>query len=744
MQRFDPCFAPPTQHPVVAAQNLSPNCLPSRHTRCNIALHYPLMNKQTLILLGALLLTFSCRNGSDKHRYTNALAAESSPYLLQHAHNPVNWYPWGEKARNLAKKSGKLMLVSIGYASCHWCHVMEKECFTDTAVARIMNDHFVCVKVDREERPDIDQLFMTACQLSAGDGCGWPLNAIALSDGKPVWTGTYFPKASWMERLNFFAREWETNPDAMRAHAEKIEAGIRTSDLFPTPTSKIGPTSEKMDRLAANLLQNLDPRSGGRKGSPRFPMPSIPKFLLEYSALKKSEPARKAAEIQLDKMLQGGIFDHLGGGFARYATDGQWKIPHFEKMLYDNAQLIGLYSKAYQLTKKEAYKNAVVQTIEFVRRDLTGPDGSFYASIDADYDGEEGRYYTWTYEQFTQAAGGKNMPPFLPAFFGVEPAGNWEGNLNILQQPIDATTLASQLQIPVEKMRETIQNTKNKLLLTRNKRKKPATDDKAITAWNALMTENLVTAYKALGHPDFLKMALKNAGQLKKNRVQPDFSLKRNFKNGIASVSGFLDDYAATIAAFTAIYEVTFDETWLETAKNLTEYALKHFKLENTSLLAYTPDSEPVLITRKVETADQAIPSSNAIMAHNLFIIGNYFYRDDWVKLSEKMLRTITESEEVINQPDYYANWCRLYLLHTTPFFEIAILGPEADLRRNEIMTHFLPNAILLGGNSPTKLELLNNKLVEGKTLIYVCGNKVCKAPVDNSENAITQCLETN
>jgi len=401
------------------------------------------------------------------HPYTNKLIDESSPYLLQHAHNPVDWYPWGEEALQKAKTENKLLLVSIGYSSCHWCHVMEHESFEDTAVAALMNKYFVCIKVDREERPDIDDVYMTACQLSSGGSCGWPLNSFALPDGRPVWAGTYFPKGKWMEILEYFRKTWAEEPDKMEDYGSRLVSGVRDNGLDSLLTDEIPAYGkEEVQSLAKHFMDRIDPQMGGRRGAPKFPMPNNWLYLMQYAHMSGEPKARELLMTTLNKMMNGGIYDQLEGGFARYSTDSSWLVPHFEKMLYDNGQLVSLYAQAYAWTGKQEYLDVVNQTLDFVEKHWTDASGGFYSSYDADSEGEEGKYYVWTVEELNEVIPeGKDREIFF-TYNDIRPGGNWEHKKNILQRHRGVEELARQLNVTTEELKASITKS-NKALLDR-------------------------------------------------------------------------------------------------------------------------------------------------------------------------------------------------------------------------------------------------------------------------------------
>ncbi len=687
-----------------------------------------------------ILLLIGCASGAQKngeHLYTNDLIHESSPYLLQHAHNPVNWQPWGEKALAQAKAENKFLLISIGYAACHWCHVMEHESFEDTTVANLMNKYFVTIKVDREERPDVDDVYMTACQLVSKNGCGWPLNAFALPDGRPVWAGTYFPKKNWLEVLEYFQGEWEKSPDKMREYGADLVKGLAVSDQVPGTAGAAEFSEKTMKDMAQKMLQGIDFKRGGRQGAPKFPMPNNYLFLLENHHFSGDEKALKAVTTTLDGMANGGIFDQLGGGFARYSTDEDWLVPHFEKMLYDNAQLVSLYSQAFQVTKNGEYQRIVEETLTFIERELTSPDGAFYSSLDADSDGEEGKFYVWEKKEIEAVLADEKMAATFCDFYEVSEKGNWENGKNILHRKRSAAVIAKRNNLTEAALNELIAKAKTKLFVVRSKRVRPPLDDKSLTAWNGLMVKGYVDAYRAFGNKKWLDAALKNGNLTLDKIMQPDHSLRRNYKDGKLVINAFLDDYALTAEAFTALYQVTFDEKWLNAARDLTEYAFQHFYDEKTGFFFYTSDLDPPLVARKMETADNVIPASNSLMANNLYVLGEFFYDEKYRKTAQQMMQKMANVMVKSESPDYYSNWGRLYLQYLRPVYVVAIVGEDFAKKRDDLLRNYLPNALLMGGSTEGSLELLKDKLQAGETMIYVCQNKVCKLPVREVQAAL-------
>ena len=671
---------------------------------------------------------------SNNHLYTNALIEESSPYLLQHAHNPVNWYAWGDAALQKASAENKMLIISIGYAACHWCHVMEHESFEDVDVAKIMNENFICIKIDREERPDVDQVYMTAAQLITGKG-GWPLNALALADGRPFYAGTYFPKNNWIQLLEYFIDLKKKNPASLTKSAEQVTTGINAAENVTFKQTGKTFLLIDLDKQAESLKANTDFIKGGANRAPKFPMPSVWAYLLHYNYLSKNEDALQAVTVTLDNMAHGGIYDHLQGGFARYSTDMNWHVPHFEKMLYDNAQLVSLYADAYQHSKNPLYKKVVYETLEFVAQELTSAEGAFYASLDADSEGEEGKYYVWTKAEVDKTLG--NDAEIFSAFYNITADGNWEHGNSILLRNETDEAIAKQFKITVTDLHKTIDAAKEKLMEIRGARVKPGLDDKILSSWNALMLQGYAKAYRVFGEEAFLNKAVINANFLLRHAIAADGEMTRNFKNGKSSINALLDDYAFTIAAFIELYQATFDEKWLTQANKITGYVLEHFFDPKSQMFFYTHNLYANLIARKMELSDNVIPSSNSEMAKNLFLLGHFLSNDDYINKAKQML--VNVQQDVQNNIYFYANWAMLQALFTSPLYEVAIMGDDFKNLRQQFDEHYLPNTILLGGKTEGSLALLTNKLVPGATTIYVCRDKSCKLPVMEVEKALAQ-----
>ncbi|MGB1205403.1 MAG: thioredoxin domain-containing protein [Chitinophagales bacterium] len=693
-----------------------------------------LKQTKTFFLFLSLILLFSCnaQQKTKKGKHTNNLIHESSPYLLQHAYNPVDWNAWNEEALQAAKTANKLMVISVGYAACHWCHVMEHESFEDTTVAQIMNEHFVSIKVDREERPDIDQIYMNAAYLINKRG-GWPLNAIALPDGRPIFAGTYFPKKEWLEILEFFQKKYEESPKELEDYAKQITDNIQVMELIPTKEPIKPITKDDLSGYFDTWQTMLDFKKGGKDGAPKFPMPNNYQALLRYYDFSKNEKALAAVQTTLENMAFGGIYDQLAGGFARYSTDAVWLVPHFEKMLYDNAQLVSLYSEAYQLEHKELYKNIVYETLAFVEREMTSNEAAFYSSLDADSEGEEGKFYVWTKQELDELLGNKAV--VFNDYYNVSERGNWEEHKNIFHRKQTDEKIAKRHDISVADLQKTIAASKEILMKERKNRIRPGLDDKVLTSWNALMLKGYVDAYRAFGEKSFLDKAVKNADFIRKKCMQKDGRLNRNYKNGKSTINGFLDDYSLTIEAFIALYQATFDEKYLFEAKKMTDYAIAHFYDEKSGMFFYTSDLDKALIARKMELSDNVIVGSNSSMAKCLYYLSHYLYDKEYQAKTEQMLVNI--KSQIGRNPAFYSNWIWLMLQFVQQPYEVAIVGKDFVEKRQALDQYFLPNVLFLGGKTEGKLPLLENKSVANRTMIYVCQQKACKFPTEEVKKAL-------
>ncbi|GAB2550477.1 thioredoxin domain-containing protein [Rufibacter soli] len=668
----------------------------------------------------------------------NRLAQETSPYLLQHAYNPVDWYPWGPEALQKAKDEQKPILVSIGYAACHWCHVMEHQSFENEQVAQVMNENFVCIKVDREERPDVDQVYMDALQAMGVQG-GWPLNVFLNSDAKPFYGGTYYPPKNWIQLLESITDAYQKSRSELDKSADQFVQHLNQSELGKYGLKEANPDFNEsgLKQLFDHLHAKFDKKRGGTMQAPKFPMPSIWRFLLRYYHHTQNPEALEQVNLTLEKMAFGGIYDQIGGGFARYSVDEEWLAPHFEKMLYDNGQLLSLYAEAYQVTRNELYRQVAMETISFVERELTSPEGGFYSSLDADSEGEEGKFYVFTQEQMQDILGEEVTLASL--YYNTTAAGNWEHGVNILHRRQTDEAFAADQGLTLEELQEHVQNWKDALLLARSQRVRPGLDDKILTSWNALMLKGLTDAYQAFGEAKILELACTNAHFLLQHLKQ-EARLFHNYKEGKATIDGFLEDYALLIQALIGLYQVTFEERWIKEANQLTKYTLAHFFDETENLFFFISNAGEQLIARKKEIFDNVVPASNSVMAMNLHFLGLFLAKDHYSLLSDKMLSAVRDL--VVQEPTHLANWACLYYLKLKPAAEIAIIGPEAHAFRGLLQQHFLPNALMAGSKEEddSLLPLLEDRVAQnGRTTLYVCYNRSCQLPVQSVAEALEQ-----
>lgn len=693
-------------------------------------------------LLFSILILLLCgcpspkntKNMTDK-KYTNHLIHETSPYLLQHAHNPVNWYAWNTASLEKAKKENKLIVISIGYAACHWCHVMEHESFEDTGVASVMNHHFVNIKIDREERPDIDQIYMEACQAMNGSG-GWPLNVIALPNGKPIFAGTYFPRDRWIYILEKLQDSFTEHKDDLYAYADSVTNYIKEPKINKGENKKYDSTEAFIDTMMLNWIPSMDKKYGASIGGNKFPMPTNYDFLLYYNYLYRDDKMFDYVKLSIDKMCNGGIYDQLGGGFARYSVDERWLVPHFEKMLYDNAQLVSLYADAYRATGNKRYAEIVEQTIQFIEKELTSKENGFYSSLDADSEGEEGKYYIWKSDEIENLLG--NNASLVTEFYGINPPGNWEEGKNILHREQSIKKFSSTNGISIAEFNKILDESNALLLAEREIRTKPSLDDKIIVAWNALMIKAYVDAYKISHNKAYLDKAKNNASFIMMKCMTKEYRLNRNYKNGKSNINAYLDDYAFCIESFISLYESTLESRYLTMARGMTDYTITHFYDNNEQMFFYTSNIDRALIARKHEIDDNVIPSSNSTMAINLIKLGKIYDQKAYLQKATNMIEQI--KERTVSYPKFHTNWAKAILMNEKEFYEIAIVGPDAVKYKKELDKYYIPNCIVVAStNGESKLPLLSKKYQKGKTQIYVCVNKTCQLPVSSVKDAFGQ-----
>ena len=682
--------------------------------------------------------------------FTNRLISETSPYLLQHAHNPVDWYPWGDEALKQARTQNKVILVSIGYSACHWCHVMERESFEDEAVAAIMNAHFINIKVDREERPDLDHIYMDAVQAISGSG-GWPLNVFLTPDAKPFYGGTYFPplraynRPSWSEVLNNIQSTWLSKGDEITSQATTLTEHLqRSNDLSHLNKNDADPGAfsvEDCDTTFQNMMRSADKEWGGFGNAPKFPQTFTIQYLLQYHHYTGNEEALQQALLSIDKMLQGGIYDHVGGGLARYSTDTQWLAPHFEKMLYDNALLVNVLCDAFQITKNPDYADAIRQIIGFVERELMHEQGGFYSALDADSEGEEGKYYVWTKSEIDALLG--DDAQLFTDYFDVSEKGNWEEphqandtgkGKNILRilKPVDA--YCAENRIDRDTFKTKIAACLHRLLEERNKRKRPLLDDKILLNWNALMVTALCKTSSAIDDVKYRDLAQKTFAFLMQNLGEKDGAeFKHTYKNNEAKYSAFLDDYAYLIQSCIHLQEITSDNTYLTIAKRLCIYVISNFADEETGFFFFTNSTQKDVIIRKKEMYDGAVPSGNSVMAENLFYLGIIFDRLDWQNRAQNMIGSLRMAST--RYATSFGICASVSLRQLFGVKEIVITGSGYGDMRDKLLKHYLPGKILQCSGFPANsFPLLEGKDYDSNALIYLCENNNCKAPVKTLE----------
>ncbi|MCX8020165.1 MAG: thioredoxin domain-containing protein [Chitinophagaceae bacterium] len=673
--------------------------------------------------------------------YTNRLINEKSPYLLQHAHNPVNWYPWGDEAFQIARKEDKPVLVSIGYSACHWCHVMEKESFQDESVAAIMNKYFVNIKIDREERPDLDHLYMEAVQLITGSG-GWPLNVFLTPEGKPFYGGTYFPpermfnRPSWTEVLLAIAKMYREKKSEIIDQANDLTRHISQINLHISRSEDLPDIfiQKKSDEVFSLLMKRADILWGGFESAPKFPMTSLLHYLFRYYFATENQAALRQALLTLDKMIAGGIYDHIGGGFARYAVDSGWHVPHFEKMLYDNARIVQALSEAFQITRNEDYRQVIDETIAFVCRELMNEESGFYSSLDADSEGEEGKYYSWTYEEVNEIL--KEEAPLFCEYYNIIPEGNWEKAKNILWVNQSLKLFAEEKGLKSESFREYLNACRLKLFEKRNQRIKPGLDNKILLSWNALMNTALSHAFMATGDERYRNLAVKNMQFIFKHFFHGD-SLFHFIKDEHSGVPAFLDDYAFLIEALLRLQEITSDTEWLKQAKSLNEKALTLFGDESSHFFFYSPVTATDIPVRTKEITDTSTPSGNAVMAFNLYHLGTLFQKTEWVSRAHKMLED--SSKYFMQHPVYYGHWLCLWQEIISGTCEIAVIGEKCREFADSLLKNHIPNRILMSAEAPNPaFPTLNKEKLPGKISVYICRKNTCELPVHSEEEALS------
>jgi uncharacterized protein len=668
----------------------------------------------------------------------NHLSGESSPYLLQHAGNPVDWYPWGAEALEKARREDKPIFLSIGYAACHWCHVMAHESFEDASIAALMNEHFISIKVDREERPDLDSIFMAFVVATTGQG-GWPMSVFLTPDGKPFYGGTYFPPVrrynmpSFYELLKTVIRLWQADRKSLLSSSEDLTRHLLEQQMaHPQPGELV---MGSLKQAAHTLAQGYDWQDGGWGTAPKFPQPMTIEFLLRQAS-RGDQPSLDIALHTLRSMARGGMYDLLGGGFARYSVDSSWLVPHFEKMLYDNAQLASVYLHAYQFTGAESYRETCVATLDFVLRELAHPAGGFFSSLDADSEGEEGKVYLWTPGQIRLALPELSDADLFIATYSVTDGGNFEGK-NILRRSLSDEQLATQFQHEAHAIPPKLAVLRKQLLAARTARVQPATDDKVLVAWNALMLAVLAEAGRFLGRPEYLQAAIRNA-RFMLDGMRIDGRLMRSWREGQAKQPAYLEDYAALGLGLLALYQADPDPRWYQASLSLLDHILSHFQ-DPAGGFFDTPDDAQALLYRPKDLQDNATPSGNALACLLLLKLAAYEGRSDWRSLAENMISTILGM--LLRYPAAFAQWLSALDFALGPVTQVAILGDRADPAMQAMLQSlsrgYYPRTVLAASEVPppagSPALLYDRPLLDQKPTAYVCRDFVCRLPVNDA-----------
>ena len=668
----------------------------------------------------------------------NRLINEQSPYLLQHANNPVDWYPWGNEAFDKAKEEHKPVIVSIGYAACHWCHVMEHESFENEAVAAYMNEHFVCIKVDREEHPDVDHMYMDAVQAIGGSG-GWPLNVFVTPERAPFYGGTYYPprqaynRPSWMQLLNRISDLWTDQYDEVTLQAEQMIQHLRQASqrINQAQNAASAIDKETCRKIADNLLKQADKEKGGFGNAPKFPGTMAISYLLEHYHFTGYEPALKHALRSLDAMIEGGIYDQLGGGFARYATDNNWLIPHFEKMLYDNALLISSLCDGYSITKDVRYKTIIEETIAFTERELKDKSGGYYCALDADSEGIEGKFYTFTWQEWIDALGENDE--VAAQYFGVSHDGNWE-ETNIVHIAASIEDVATLNKLTAEEVRQRVEAVKLKLLTARSTRPRPQTDDKSLLSWNALMNISLSKAGVVLDNGKYLQLAADHL-QWMVTAFQSEGALMHVWKNGTAKIQAKLDDYAYLAQAMLQLASATGENKWIMKANELLATVTTEFS-RGDGFFYYSPGSQKDIPVRKVDLYDGATPSANAFMAHNLWLCGMCMENSLWVQQAGLMLRNMSDTTTRYSYSFGY--WALMLQRHVIGMKTVVCSGITANEYRKELQANYLPQAFIVTSQKEiSELVVFEKKFFADKMYIFVCTEQACLSPVNSVNEAL-------
>ena len=681
-----------------------------------------------------LALIYSCSSEVNTNSVNkNQLNKETSLYLKQHSENPINWQRWSNSIFDVSQELDKLLVISIGYSSCHWCHVMEEETFTNDSIAKVMNANFINIKVDREENPDVDQAYMTASQLMTGMG-GWPLNVITLPDGSPIYAGTYHTTSQWNDILKRIVRLKEDNYDGLKEIAANVKNGVKDVNTIQKQEEISDFNSEFLNSNIEDWMERWDLEFGGDIAQQKFVSPSKYLFLLNYGRIYKDEKVLNHVKNTLDVIASSGLNDFIEGGFYRYTVDNEWKIPHFEKMLYDQAQMISLFSMGYKVFGDQSYKDIVSNTILFLSNKMSSTDGLYYAAMDADTDGEEGKYYSYEMDELKMISENTDFDLFL-SYYNIDVENPWEKNrflllpnkFNYEKKWIDSNNVSK------KEISDLITIWEKNINDIKEDRTKPRIDDKIIVSWNALAIIGLIDAYDAFKNEDYIRLAKSMFKELKDNSYRKGKLIHTYKENQFQE--GVLEDYAYLSKAAMRLFQATGNISYFDFSKKVIDNALELFNDEQSDLLKYSNNEE--LFTKVISIDDGVTPSPNSIIAEQLFSIGHVIFDDEYLDLSDKMVSAI---QKIIDgNINSYSVWANNILNRVESFYEIAVIGPNAKLITDEITKNFTPNTIVVQSNIESKIPLFIDRFFEDETYIYVCQNKTCQRPETNIKLALEQ-----
>lgn len=681
-----------------------------------------------------LALIYSCSSEVNTNSVNkNQLNKETSLYLKQHSENPINWQRWSNSIFDVSQELDKLLVISIGYSSCHWCHVMEEETFTNDSIAKVMNANFINIKVDREENPDVDQAYMTASQLMTGMG-GWPLNVITLPDGSPIYAGTYHTTSQWNDILKRIVRLKEDNYDGLKEIAANVKNGVKDVNTIQKQEEISDFNSEFLNSNIEDWMEKWDLEFGGDIAQQKFVSPSKYLFLLNYGRIYKDQKVLNHVKNTLDVIASSGLNDFIEGGFYRYTVDNEWKIPHFEKMLYDQAQMISLFSMGYKVFGDQSYKDIVSNTILFLSNKMSSTDGLYYAAMDADTDGEEGKYYSYEMDELKMISENTDFDLFL-SYYNIDVENPWEKNrflllpnkFNYEKKWIDSNNVSK------KEISDLITIWEKNINDIKEDRTKPRIDDKIIVSWNALAIIGLIDAYDAFKNEDYIRLAKSMFKELKDNSYRKGKLIHTYKENQFQE--GVLEDYAYLSKAAMRLFQATGNISYFDFSKKVIDNALELFNDEQSDLLKYSNNEE--LFTKVISIDDGVTPSPNSIIAEQLFSIGHVIFDDEYLDLSDKMVSAV---QKIIDgNINSYSVWANNILNRVESFYEIAVIGPNAKLITDEITKNFTPNTIVVQSNIESKIPLFIDRFFEDETYIYVCQNKTCQRPETNIKLALEQ-----